>query len=164
MGSGVCRQFGERFWAGLTPGCLCGVLVVVALMIVLFPTVGMAERLAVTSPVANIRSGPGTNYDVLWQIEQYHPIIVIQKIGFWYQFRDYQGDTGYIHNSLLGPVETVITASSKCNVRSGPGTRFPVVFTVGDGVPFKVLEKKHNWLRVEHADSDRGWIYRSLVW
>jgi SH3-like domain-containing protein len=138
-------------------------LIVVALMVVL-PSVGMAERLAVTSPVANIRSGPGTNYDVLWQIEQYHPIIVIQKVGAWYQFRDYQGDTGYIHKSLLGTVETVITARSKCNVRSGPGTQFPVVFTVGDGVPFKVLEKKHNWLKVEHADGDRGWIYRSLVW
>jgi len=123
-----------------------------------------AERLAVTSPVANIRSGPGTNYDVLWQIEQYHPIEIIEKKGNWYRFQDYQGDTGYIHKSLLGKMTTVISARSKCNVRSGPGTRYPVVFTVGDGVPFKVIEKKHNWLHIEHGDGDRGWIYRSLVW
>ena len=147
------RSPGMVYWLA------AGILLLMAL-----PAPVSAERLSVTTPVANIRSGPGTAYDVLWQIEQYHPIVVIQKSGAWYRFRDYQGDTGYIHNSLLGPVETVITANGTCNVRTGPGTRYPVAFTVGDGIPFKVLEKKHNWLRVEHADGDGGWLYRSLVW
>lgn len=139
-------------------------LVAAVVVVLVLPAIGAAERLSVTSPVANIRSGPGTDYDVLWQIELYHPIEVIQKKGRWYRFRDYQGDTGYIHRSLVGSVKTVITAKDTCNVRAGPGTQYPVVFTVGDGIPFKVLEKKHNWLRVEHADGDGGWIYRSLVW
>ena len=32
-----------------------------------------AERLSVSVPKANIRSGPGTDFDVLWEIEQYWP-------------------------------------------------------------------------------------------
>ncbi|MFH1982697.1 MAG: SH3 domain-containing protein [Pseudomonadota bacterium] len=139
-------------------------LLAALITVLVWPALGAAERLSVASPVANIRSGPGTAYDVLWQIEQYHPLIVIERSGPWIRFRDYQGDTGYIHNSLVGSMETVITADDKCNVRSGPGTQFPVVFSVGDGVPFKVLEHRHNWLRIEHADGDGGWIYRSLVW
>ena len=139
-------------------------LFLLVLLILCHAGAAMAERLTVIKPVANIRSGPGTDYDVLWQIEQYHPIEIIEKTGNWYRFQDYQGDTGYIHKSLLGNMTTVISARSKCNVRSGPGTRYPVAFTVGDGVPFKVIEQRHNWLHIEHADGDRGWIYKSLVW
>ena len=49
-------------------------------------------------------------------------------------------------------------------MRSGPGTEFTPVFMVGAGVPFKVLERRGDWLRVEHADGDKGWIAGSLVW
>jgi uncharacterized protein YraI len=37
------------------------------------------ERLAVVAPVANIRSGPGTQYDILWKVEKYYPLLVIEK-------------------------------------------------------------------------------------
>lgn len=30
-------------------------------------------RLAVSANIANIRSGPGTKYDVLWQVEKFSP-------------------------------------------------------------------------------------------
>jgi len=122
------------------------------------------QRLCITSAIANIRSGPGTNYDVLWQVEQYHPIDVVEEKGNWYKFRDFEGDVGWIHNSLVDKVRSVITIKSECNVRSGPGTDNPVVFLVEKGVPFKVLAKKGSWIKIEHADGDVGWIYKTLVW
>jgi SH3-like domain-containing protein len=124
----------------------------------------MAERLAVIAPMANIRSGPGTQYDVLWQVEKYYPILVIEKSDPWYQFKDFEGDTGWVHKSLVGNVEAVITKKDLCNIRSGPGTGEKILFTVEKGIPFKVLEHKENWLHIEHADGDQGWIHDSLVW
>jgi uncharacterized protein YgiM (DUF1202 family) len=38
-----------------------------------------AERVVVKSSIANMRSGPGTNYEVLWQVEKYHPFLVKEK-------------------------------------------------------------------------------------
>lgn len=38
-----------------------------------------AERLTVKASIANMRSGPGTSYDVLWQVEKYHPFLVVEK-------------------------------------------------------------------------------------
>jgi SH3-like domain-containing protein len=32
------------------------------------------------------------------------------------------------------------------------------------GVPFRVLERKGEWLHVEHADGEKGWIHQSLIW
>ncbi len=122
------------------------------------------QRLSIISRLANIRSGPGSNYEVLWQVEKYYPVIIINKKGNWYHFKDFENDTGWVHKSLVGKVRSVISIKNKCNVRSGPGSKHNVVFTVEKGVPFKLLGKKGNWLKVEYMDGDRGWIYKSLVW
>ncbi len=124
----------------------------------------LAERLAITASIANIRSGPGSSYDILWSVQKYYPFEVIKKEGAWYQFRDFEDDSGWVHDSLAGKLQTVITAKPNCNVRTGAGTENEIVFSVGIGVPFKVLEQKNNWLRVLHADGDQGWIHDSLVW
>ena len=122
------------------------------------------ERLSIAVPVANIRSGPGSNYKVLWNVEKYYPVDVIEKKGEWYHFRDFEDDKGWVHSSLMTSTASVITTRSKCNVRSGPGGKYQVVFTVERAVPFRVLEKKGNWIHIEHADGDKGWIHSSLVW
>ena len=122
------------------------------------------QRLSVTASIANMRSGPGTKYDVLWQVEQYHPVKIVQKKGDWYKIKDFQNDVAWIHKSLLGKVNGVITIKEKCNVRSGPATKNSISFTVEKGVPFKVLEKKGKWYKIEHADGDIGWIFKTLVW
>ncbi len=127
-------------------------------------SVASAERLAVSVSIANIRSGPGENFDILWAVEKNHPLNVFQKSGQWYHFRDFEGDEGWIHKKLLGKFPSVITNKEKCRIRSGPGTRFEVLFEVEKGIPFKVLKRKGSWIRIQHSDGDKGWIHESLVW
>lgn len=131
---------------------------------VVFTQSALAERLAITATIANIRSGPGSTYDILWNVQQYYPFEVIKKKGAWYQFRDFEGDTGWVHDSLTGKIPCVITTKPQANVRKGPGTTYEILFSVGSGVPFKVLEQKGNWFHILHADGDKGWIHVSLVW
>ena len=126
--------------------------------------VALADRLAISSTTANIRSGPGTNYEILWKVEKYYPILVERKSGEWYSFTDYEGDKGWVHRSLVKDIPTAITIKEKCNVRSGPGTDNPVIFSVGSGIPFKIIGKKGNWRQILHADGDKGWIHKSLIW
>lgn len=140
--------------------CCSAVLVLWVLM----AGVAFAERLAISAAIANIRSGPGKSHEILWKVEKYHPINVARKSGDWYEFTDYEGDKGWVHKSLVKNIATVITIKEKCNVRSGPGTENPVVFTVGSGIPFKVIGEKGNWRHILHADGDKGWIYKSLLW
>ena len=123
-----------------------------------------AQRVSVKADVANIRSGPNTSDAVIWQVEKYHPLEVVQKQGSWILFKDFEGDRGWIHNSLIADTKTVIVKSDKCNVRSGPGTEHDIRFTVDKGVPFNVLDEKGDWIHLVHADGDQGWIHRSLVW
>lgn len=122
------------------------------------------ERLTVAVPKANIRSGPGTKYDIIWQVYKYYPLRVIKKTGSWYRFSDFEGDKGWIYRSLVRKIPSVITIKEKCNIRSGPGTKYSVLFTTEKGVAFKVINRKGSWIHVRHSDGDKGWIYKSLVW
>ena len=123
-----------------------------------------AERFAVSSPTANIRNGPGTNFDVVWKVEQYYPVMVLEKKDSWSKIQDFEGDMGWLSTSLLDKTSTVVVKSNDANVRSGPGADFPVVFRVNKGVPFKTLQTKEDWINIRHADGDEGWIHRSLIW
>jgi SH3-like domain-containing protein len=122
------------------------------------------ERLAVSVSIANIRSGPGTNYDTLWQVYKYYPIKVIKKSGSWILFVDFEGDKGWVKNTLVHKIPSVITIKEDCNIRSGPGTKYSIVFKTERGVAFKVIKEKGSWIYVQHADGDKGWIYKPLVW
>ena len=137
---------------------------VLILILILLAGTALAQRLAIVAPVANIRSGPNTGSDILWKVEKYYPIFVIKKSGSWYQFRDFEEDTGWVHKSLVGKVKAVITKKDLCNIRAKPGTKEKILFTVEKGIPFKVVKKRGRWLNIEHADGDRGWIHDSLVW
>ena len=137
---------------------------IIFLIVIVFATLASAERLAISAPVANIRSGPGVDHEVLWKVEKYFPILVIEKSGQWYYFQDFEGDKGWVHQSLVGDIPAVVTGNEACNIRSGPGTNFQILFTVEKGVPFKVIERKDAWIHIEHADGDKGWIHKSLVW
>lgn len=123
-----------------------------------------AERLSIASDSVNIRSGPGTKYPMLWQVEQFTPIEVINRQGEWIYFKDFEGTKGWIHKSLVTNAKSVVTIKDLCNVRSGPGAEKDILFKAERGVPFKVLEKKGHWLRIQHVDGDKGWIMDSLVW
>jgi len=127
-------------------------------------SLAMAERLSISAKIANIRSGPGTGNEILWKVEKYHPIVVFNKKGAWYNFRDFEGDEGWIHHSLTDKKATVITAKDKCNVRKGPGTNHEIVFTVEKGIPFLIIKRQKSWIQIKHADGDTGWIHKSLVW
>jgi len=124
----------------------------------------MAQQVAVVVDRANVRSGPGTDHDILWTVGKYYPLEVIKSSEDWYQGRDFEGDIGWIFHSLVKEIPSVVVKAPLVNVRKGPGTDFRVLFQAEKGVSFKMLASQKEWLKIEHADGEVGWIHRSLVW
>ena len=123
-----------------------------------------AQRLAVKVNIGNVRSGPGSNHKIIWEVEKYYPVVVLGSSGEWVKFSDFEKDQGWMHRSLLADIKTVITSRENCNIRSGPGTKYKIVMTVESGVPFKVLKTQGRWMKIKHKDGLTGWIHASLVW
>ncbi len=133
-------------------------------LFLLWDSLVFAERLSVSASRANIRSGPGTKHDILWRVEKYYPLDILEKSGEWILFRDFEGDTGWIHQSLVNKQPSVVVNVPVANIRSGPGTTHEILFTIEKGVPFKILKRQKDWIYVEHMDGDKGSIHSSLIW
>lgn len=117
----------------------------------------------------NMRSGPGTNYKVMWELGNGFPLIVLKKSGAWYRVRDFEGTIGWIHEDVASRTPHVIVkvhknSKKRINVRSGPGTKYRIVAKAYYGVVFKTLQQKDGWVNVQHADGVSGWVNRSLLW
>jgi len=142
------------------------VIPVVLAVLLAVPVLGLAaQRVSVSVESANVRTGPGTEHEIVWKgVEKYYPLLVLDQAGSWYYVKDFESDTGWIYKKLVTKTPTVITIKERCNVRKGPGAKKPLAFVVDSGVPFRVLSRKGNWIKVQHADGDKGWIHKSLVW
>ena len=56
-----------------------------------------------------------------------------------------------------------LRATSRGNIRSGPGTTFGVVYSVDAGTLLSGLSYTDEWIRVSDASGRNGWIFRNLV-
>lgn len=59
--------------------------------------------------------------------------------------------------------QIVSVKKDNVNVRTGPGTNFPIYMELFKGYPLKVLQKKGDWLQISDFENDKGWIYNKLV-
>jgi hypothetical protein len=56
-----------------------------------------------------------------------------------------------------------LKVSSRGNVREGPGTNFPVVFSVESGAMLTGFSYTDEWVRVTDDGNRGGWIFRPLI-
>ena len=135
------------------------------LLALVFPAQAFAaEMFSVASRQANVRSGPGVGYAVVWRAVRYYPLQVLDSDGGWVKVSDYAYDEGWISRSLLSDVPAIVVVSEKANVREGPGLEHEVVWEVDKEYTLKVLEVDGNWYRVTDGDGLSGWIHKSVTW
>ncbi len=54
--------------------------------------------------------------------------------------------------------------ADKVNVRTGPGTRYPISWVFRrDGLPVEAIAEFDNWFKVRYSDGDEGWVHRRLL-
>lgn len=128
------------------------------------PVANAGEYLSVKNDGVNIRSGPSTSEEVLWEVFQGYPLEILKRKDTWAQCQDFEGDRGWIYTNLLSSEKKVIVRKNMVNMRAGAGKNYESIATIKYGVIFTPLEKEGDWLKVKHEDGTEGWIFKSLVW
>jgi SH3-like domain-containing protein len=128
---------------------------------------GIAHALCVTVSDANLRSGPGTNYQKTWEVFKYMPFQKINRKGDWYKIKDVDGDTHWIYRKLVtDKFNCAVVKVEKANVRTGPGEQFNEEYFSPSLKydSYKVLKRKGEWINVQDEFGATGWIFRKLLW
>ena len=127
-------------------------------------TPAMAEMVSIKGSVVNMRSGPGTNTDVLWELERGYPLQVIKRQGSWLQVKDFENDRGWVARALTGRTPHHIVKARVANIRSGPSTRSRIVGKAERYDLMRTRGSKTGWVRVERGDGVKGWMSKGLLW
>ena len=122
-----------------------------------------AEYVSVVKDGVNLRSGPDTKYEVLFQLPKGYPLQVLSHKGKWIKVSDYENDKGWLYSSLASKTRYVIVKVKEGNVRSGAGTSFDKVGRVVRDVILKRVGQKGDWIKVSHPELT-GWVHKSLLW
>lgn len=122
------------------------------------------EMVSVARPEINMRAGAGTQHATLWALSQGYPLEVTGRQGKWLKVRDFENDAGWVYRPLVSKKPHVIVKSRLANVRSAPSTRSRILGKTEYGDVLRTLERRNDWIKVQHADGLKGWIARRLLW
>lgn len=112
----------------------------------------------------NVRFGPGKQYPINWVFARKGmPVEIIEEFDTWRKIRDYEGEEGWIHSSLLSSKRMVMITGDVRDLRRTPGPDARVVLRAEPGVIGQLFDCEENWCRIE-IDGRRGWLQRSEFW
>jgi SH3-like domain-containing protein len=128
-----------------------------------------SHALCVKASTANLRSGPGTGYEKIWQVYRFMPLkkVGVSISGDWYAVRDVDGDVNWIHKTLVtGEYHCAIVKSKTVNMRTGPGTNYPRKFSepASQYNSFRILQTKGAWIKAKDEWNNTGWIHNNYLW
>ena len=63
------------------------------------------------------------------------------------------------------PIPRFVTlGADEVNLRTGPGTRYPIRLVVKrDGLPVEIIREFDVWRQVRDKDGDEGWVHKSML-
>lgn len=123
-----------------------------------------ASMVSVKGSTLNMRSGPGTQNAVIWELKRGYPLQVIKRQGQWLNVRDFEGDTGWVSASLTERTPHHVVKSRVANVRSSPSTQGRIVGKAAYGDLVRTRETRAGWVRIERSNGPNGWISKNLLW
>lgn len=113
-----------------------------------------AEEVKVTTANLNMRTGPGTGYSIILVIPKGSTVSITGYSGSWAKV-NYAGKIGYASTSYLANSSVVTaelkTTTANLNMRTGPGTGYPIILTIPKGASLEVTGYSGSWAKVTYA-------------
>lgn len=106
----------------------------------------------------NVRSGPGPNYPVVDALPYLAFTDVIGQQDKWFELAPKQ----WAHASMIELVRTrhgEVIGTDALNVRSGPGTSYPIVRRLGLRARVQIFDQQEKWLLIGNSE----WVYDGFV-
>ncbi len=118
------------------------------------------------SSETNVRSGPGQNYPIKFTYKiRSIPVKVISEYDNWNEIEDYEGQTGWVTQTLLTKRRTLIVRTTKSfvNLHSKNNEKSRIIFHLENNVIGDYLKCSNDWCGMK-INNKKGWIKKSEIW
>ena len=115
---------------------------------------------SLASDEINVRTGPGQMHPIRWVFNRRGvPVQIVEEAQDWRRIVDYEGDTGWVHASLLSSRRTILVTGDTRPLRRTPRHDSRIVAMVEPMVVGSLLNCERSWCLVQ-VDNHRGWLER----
>jgi SH3-like domain-containing protein len=114
----------------------------------------------------NLRTGPGVRYPIDWEYRHAGlPVEIVGEYGTWRKIRDWQGDEGWMHQSMLSGRRSFMVRGDVAALRETANRDARLVARLEAGVIGRISECPPTgaWCRVE-VEGFAGWLERDRIW
>lgn len=136
-------------------------------------TMTVLKKVTVSGKSVNLRKGPGTGYAKIGQVQTGQSLAVLEAKNDWYRVlvpglgqawiaawltqEEKSPQTGTPPSSGDGGTGYVMVTVNVLNVRSGPGTNYPILTKIGLHEKHAVLAQQDGWFKIKVGDL-QGWV------
>ena len=112
-----------------------------------------------------VRAGPGTRYPVKWVYQKKKlPLEVILEFDAWRKVRDHEGQSGWVHQSLLSGKRTaLIHGVENAPLYRRAKTDARIIARIEPSVVGHLHACEKGWCAFE-AEGYKGWLQRKYIW
>ena len=128
------------------------------------------RHVSLRSDKVYVRSGPGMRYPIQWIYKRRDmPVQVTREFGTWRRIKDFEGEEGWVHQSLLSSRRfgLVTEAEDTVFLFRRPDAKALRRARIEPGVIVRFEEDetvcKDGWCRVS-ADGFKGWVEEKKLW
>ena len=123
----------------------------------------------------NLRTGPGTSYDVIKSLPHGSYVTKVKAHGGWIKVHTSSGHAGWVAARYLKPahggdqggyaVWAVVNSYDGClNLRTGPGNNYQIIREMYNGDKVQILASSGQWRKVRHVHSGKvGWAHGAYL-
>ncbi len=131
----------------------------------------------VTVTTLNVRSGAGTNNDIISKVHKNEVLTILEESNNWFKIQLSNSTIGWVSGDYVkiqddnneNIVEEEVNLNGRVssnvnlNVRSGPGTNYSIKSSLSPGRVVFLLTKSNGWYKIQLSDGTEGWISSSYV-
>jgi uncharacterized protein YraI len=166
------NKIGLRLRTSVVGATLAATAVGIGGLVVVGDAIAASQTMVAVTAV-NLRSGPGTSYDIVDVVEEGERVLAVESSGSWLKV-SVDGMTGYVAASYFNRVgsseEGAITGAAgtattnvRVYVRTGPGQSYRIVTTLDPGVTLETTGAvSGEWTQVVFEGEER-WMFSAYL-